>query len=295
MPLIFIFAEAGRRANTALDGDTGWHIRTGEWILAHHQVPHVDLFSFSRPGAPWFAWEWLWDVLFALLHQRWGLAAVVLASLAVICLTTAWAVPAYPAQMQQRFSCHSRDPIGDGGLLNSLAGRPHLFTLLFFVVTLHITERAAEGRTHLLAWLVPLTLVWTNMHGGFFVVFLVLACYIGSDLLNALIEPDALLRRGFLRNARPWLVTFGACFPVTFINPYGWGLHQHVFQYITDPYQLQHIAEFQALNFHSPAVVLFRAADDSGLADRAVGRAAPPVRGRFSESRLAASGFDRAA
>ena len=47
------------------DGDTGWHIRTGEWILANGKVPHQDLFSFSRPGADWFAWEWGADILFA--------------------------------------------------------------------------------------------------------------------------------------------------------------------------------------------------------------------------------------
>src|ERR1700749_1008442 len=47
------------------DGDAGWHIRTGEYILATHSVPQQDLYSFSKPGAPWFAWEWLSDVLFA--------------------------------------------------------------------------------------------------------------------------------------------------------------------------------------------------------------------------------------
>ena len=48
------------------DGDTGWHIRTGQYILRTHSVPTHDLFSFSRPGAPWFAWEWLTDVIYAL-------------------------------------------------------------------------------------------------------------------------------------------------------------------------------------------------------------------------------------
>ena len=66
MPLIFIFFRLNGARTLLGDGDTGWHIRTGEWILAHHRVPQVDMFSFSRPGAPWFAWEWLWDVLFAL-------------------------------------------------------------------------------------------------------------------------------------------------------------------------------------------------------------------------------------
>src|ERR1700723_4523556 len=88
MPLIFIFIKLDGARTLLGDGDTGWHIRTGEWILAHHSVPQVDMFSYSRPGAPWFAWEWLWDVVFAMLHQRWGLAGVVLASLTGICFTT---------------------------------------------------------------------------------------------------------------------------------------------------------------------------------------------------------------
>ncbi|HEX6896844.1 MAG TPA: hypothetical protein VF146_16310, partial [Bryobacteraceae bacterium] len=33
------------------DGDTGWHIRTGQYILAQHSVPVHDLFSFSKPAA----------------------------------------------------------------------------------------------------------------------------------------------------------------------------------------------------------------------------------------------------
>ncbi len=70
------------------DGDTGWHVRIGEWILAHGQVPRQDMFSYTKPGQPFFAWEWLWDVGAAWLHQRWGLAGVVLASLLVIAFTT---------------------------------------------------------------------------------------------------------------------------------------------------------------------------------------------------------------
>ena len=31
-----------------LDGDTGWHIRTGEYILKNGFVPHHDIFSWSK-------------------------------------------------------------------------------------------------------------------------------------------------------------------------------------------------------------------------------------------------------
>src|SRR5580700_9197132 len=57
MPISFIFLKLAGARSLLADGDTGWHLRTGEWILSHRQVPWSDIFSFSRPGAPWFAWE----------------------------------------------------------------------------------------------------------------------------------------------------------------------------------------------------------------------------------------------
>jgi hypothetical protein len=257
MPLIFLFVKLHGARTLLGDGDTGWHVRTGEWILAHGQVPRADFFSFTRPGAQWFAWEWLWDLCFAWLHLRWGMAAVVLASLIVICTTNMLLFRLVRRKCNNGLVAIAVTLLATGGCAIHWLARPHLFTLLFFTVTLHITERASEGRVKLLAWLVPLTLLWTNMHGGFFVVFLVLACYIGSDLLNAAIEQDSGRRVEFLRATKPWLAAGAACFAVTFINPYGWQLHQHIVHYIIDPYAMQHITEFQSVNFHSPVVDYF--------------------------------------
>src|SRR5580700_6636485 len=69
------------------DGDTGWHIRTGEYILTHGGVPARDLFSFSRAGQPWYAWEWLSDVIFAQVHRLWGLQGVAVLGALAICLS----------------------------------------------------------------------------------------------------------------------------------------------------------------------------------------------------------------
>lgn len=257
MPVVFLFVKLEGARTLLGDGDTGWHVRTGEWILAHGAVPHADFFSFSRPGAPWFAWEWLWDVCFALLHQRAGMAAVVAASLAVICLTSALLFRLIRRSCDNSLVAIAVTLLATGGCAVHWLARPHLLTLLFLAVTLHITARAEEGRTRLLAWLVPLTLLWTNVHGGFFVVFLVLACPIAAALVNALLASGAAARREFLLRTRPWLAVFLCCFAVTFVNPYGWQLHRHVLAYLTDPYQLQHISEFQSMNFHSPVVVYF--------------------------------------
>src|SRR5205809_1977441 len=87
MPIVFLFGRMEGVKTLLSDCDTGWHIRTGEWILANHWVPVRDVFSFSKAGAPWFAWEWLSDVLFAALNARGGLQAVVLFSIVMLSVT----------------------------------------------------------------------------------------------------------------------------------------------------------------------------------------------------------------
>ena len=52
LPILFLFRHAKGTGALLRDCDTGWHIRTGEWIFANHQVPARDLFSFSKAGDP---------------------------------------------------------------------------------------------------------------------------------------------------------------------------------------------------------------------------------------------------
>jgi hypothetical protein len=126
------------------DGDTGWHIRTGEWILANGRVPDRDIFSFTKAGETWYAWEWLWDVIFGWLHQQWGMAAVVLGSLLILCVC---------ARMLYGMV---RERCGDSLIAIAVTflalaassihwlARPHLFTLLFVLVIL--PGSGARGR-----------------------------------------------------------------------------------------------------------------------------------------------------
>src|SRR5919199_625459 len=60
------------------DGDTGWHIRNGEHILQTRSWPKCDYFSYTHSGQPWFSWEWLADVVLAVIHRYAGLNGVVI-------------------------------------------------------------------------------------------------------------------------------------------------------------------------------------------------------------------------
>src|SRR3954471_19113741 len=68
MPIVFLFGRMEGTKTLLGDCDTGWHIRTGEWIISNHQVPARDFFSFTKSGEVWYAWEWLSDLIFAWLN-----------------------------------------------------------------------------------------------------------------------------------------------------------------------------------------------------------------------------------
>jgi hypothetical protein len=249
LPLIFMFGGLNGARTMLGDGDTGWHIRAGEWILANGAVPKQDLFSYTMPDRPWFAWEWLWDVAFAWLHQRWGMAAVVMASLLVLSLTSALMY-----RLAYRRCGNPLVAIGVTGLAVAGASihwlaRPHLFTMLFLVIFLAILDRVREGRTQLL-WILPaLTVPWTNLHGGFFVGIFVLGIYGVSEIFTALMAVEGEARRPNLRMAGLYWAAGAGCALASLANPYGYQLHKHIYLYLRDPFIMKYIGEFQGTNF----------------------------------------------
>ena len=74
LPLVLLYWQLGGPSALLSDPNTGVHVRTGEWILAHHAAPKKDLFSFSMQGRAWCDWEWLSDALYAFLYRWNGLA-----------------------------------------------------------------------------------------------------------------------------------------------------------------------------------------------------------------------------
>ncbi len=255
MPVVWVFTRGG--GPSMLEGDTGWHIRAGEWILANGRVPNKDIFSYTMPGEPWFAWEWLWDVIFAWLHQRGGMEAVVLASLLVICLTFALV---FRSSRRRSGNVLLAAVFTLAATISSSPhwlARPHLFTLLFVALFCWLLERAREGRMKLL-WLLPLvTVLWTNLHGGFFVGIVLALTYAAGEVTSWLVERDREARKAALACARLYSMAAVGCAAASFVNPYFYRLHVHIFQYLREPYLWENIQEFQALSFRHIGALMF--------------------------------------
>jgi hypothetical protein len=245
MLAVLVVRPGGPQALLA-DGDTGWHIRTGQIILAGGGVPQADPFSFSRPGQPWFAWEWLADALFAAAFRWRGLAGVVALCSVVLaascCLLLAW--------MLRR---------GAGlwiGLAVTLAAasasslhylaRPHVFSILFYTITL-VALDADRRRPRAATWgLAPLGALWANLHGGFVALPATLALAAAVEACHRRSGP-----------ARRYAAMTLAAVAASGLNPYGFRLHVHIARYLAAPWVLDHVQEFQSPAIRSEGAVLF--------------------------------------
>ena len=262
MPIFFLFGRMDGLKTLLGDCDTGWHIRTGEWILAHHGVPTHDIFSFSKPDGAWYAWEWLTDVIWAFLNSHGGLAAVAIVAILLIALTIHFPVPAGATQKQSHRGDCRHDGRGGGSSVHWLA-RPHLFTLFFLVLFYGALENVRDGKTrfHGIPYLVVLpltTILWTNLHGGFFVGIIMIGAYGAGEILRMVFSPGLGAERDAVkRQAAGYLLSAAACLAASLVNPYAYHLHAARLAHICGPLPAQHIMEFLSLSFHHPMAIFF--------------------------------------
>jgi hypothetical protein len=232
-------------AACANDPDIWWHLRTGQWILQHHAVPHTDPFSTFGTGKPWAAYSWLFELIVLQLFQHLGLVGIVIYSTTMVLAITV-ALHHLIKRLQPDFSL--------GVLLTLVASlsiarlytpRPWHFTILFFVLVLDIVMYARRtGRTRELAWLPVIFALWANLH----IQFVDGLAVLGLAAVESVAASWWHGTRTRLHGA--WMV--GALFAsvlATLLNPYGWGLYKVAHDLASQPGVMDQINELKAIPF----------------------------------------------
>src|SRR5262249_17515650 len=143
-------------------------IVVGERILASGELIHSDPFSFTFAGQPWIAQWWLGECALALLHRFGGLDTILLATATVLAgLYTCVAHPPLPPGLHP-LPAVAPTLLAMGASAYHFHPRPHLINLVLLGWTFARLCDFEAGRIPLrsLFWLVPLFVVWTNVHGG---------------------------------------------------------------------------------------------------------------------------------
>lgn len=206
------------------DSDAGWHIRTGEAILATATLPRTDPYSFTRGGQPWFAWEWLADAAAGATHRTLGMQGVALFYAAAIALGVwLWFRLHWALGGNFLIACAMAPLLLSTCNIHWLA-RPHILSWIFLLLAIF------PRKPHLFVVFL-VTALWANVHASFFLAPVIALLFALED-------------RWYLKAA-----AVAAVAPL--LNPYGWQLYVHVFRYLTDSELLARIGEFQSFDFHS--------------------------------------------
>jgi tetratricopeptide (TPR) repeat protein len=196
--------------------DLGRHLQNGKIILrGNFDVLKTNFYSYSEPNFPYINDHWLSSVIFYVLYGVIGFggltiftAIVLLSVLSLLFWITLkradfWlaAVLSLPAVLI---------------LAERIDVRPEMFSYLFAVVFLYFLLDLVEHPEHKrIFWLVPMQLLWVNMH-TFFVVGVMLA---GGFLLERIILDRKNLKNNLLIKKLSFLLA--ALIAVCFVTPNG--------------------------------------------------------------------------
>jgi hypothetical protein len=232
-----------------VDPDVWWHIKVGQDILRTHHWPTTDPYSFTAFGTPWIAYEWLGEIVLALVYRAGGVVGllamlVVLGSIITLSLYLLATVR----------SGNSKAAFVSALFLASLAFasftlRPQMFGYLFLILTLLVMEKFRQGVSWPL-WTLPLIfLAWVNTHGSFIIGIGVVALYLVAGLFS--LHSGSIEAVAWTRKQRLQLETaFLFCLAALPITPYGTQLAVYPFDMaFSQPINVANVNEWRPMPF----------------------------------------------
>jgi tetratricopeptide (TPR) repeat protein len=209
-----------------MDTDIWWHLAAGRVMVEERRWIFADPFAADTLGRPWVDVHWLFQVLVYLLHRWGGIAALVVAKIALIGLGVGLGVRSLCARLARPLWLPAAVTVV--AMLyparHLMLARPTVFTLVAMTLMLLIVERARrEDRLRWAFLLVPVQVVWANLQGLYFLGPAILACFVVGDAAAAWLARQ--VSRPARVPSRRVLLGLAALLPVmvlsSAITPYG--------------------------------------------------------------------------
>jgi hypothetical protein len=259
-PLVFFAVWLGLlaagRSRFFEDPGTFWHTVVGEQTLATGHVTDHDTFSFTRSGEPWAVHQWLGECFMALAHRVSGMDGQLLGAVTLLAALYAWL-----AGLLVRAGMHAAWAAVLVAVAVAIGSahfhvRPHLASIAFQGITVWMLAACEAGRLPLrrLFWLVPLFVLWTNIHGGVLGGIASVALVAGGWVLWHFVGWQSPVKDH--RSLLAVLLLVPACALTVFVNPFGVKVPQTWLAIMRSDLLPRAIQEHAALDWMQPTAWL---------------------------------------
>lgn len=245
MPLLLIMASVAYvlsytlMPNRIFDSDTLWHLKAGEWILSHRAVPVTDPFSWSAPGAPWVAHEWLFEAALAAVAKTNPMGIAIFSTVLIMAgLFAYWKLIRAATSFETTAAVFYIFALIM--LQASWSARPQIAGYAFFIVTLYLLYTGRKQPVKI--WLLPVVfLLWANCHAS---VILGLGIVGLATALSFIPEFETDNLKHIPGNWKKLILVFTTCLFASVANPHGVNLWFYAFKVSTD-HAYKEIIEWQ--------------------------------------------------
>ncbi|MEM7311909.1 MAG: hypothetical protein AAF497_02035 [Planctomycetota bacterium] len=220
------------------DPGLGWHLRIPDLMAEQGGFVYSEYFSFPSEGNRWITRAWLSDVLMRVAYGWGGLNAVALLTCMVVAATLRGIYRRMVDEGYHLLVAIGAVIVAVMGLVPSFVARPNIVSFLGVWLVADLCQRFHAGRLEprKLFWIVPVMLLWTNMHGGFMAGLVLIAIAWAVEAGMAFLSWKKPVRAA-ARTRLGWLTAVGAVAGLaTLLNPNGIGLHLYNLQAVTDPF-----------------------------------------------------------
>ncbi len=231
---------------TPLDSDMWWHLRAGEQTWLDRQVYAVDTFSFTRFGQSWLNHSWLSQVIMFGIFEISSFLGL-----------SVWVALSAVLSLMLIYFQMDGHPLFRGAVLilaGAVAGvvwspRPQLMSLVMFGLVSYLLYLYKWKNRDYLVWLLPIFVLWGNLHGGYVLGVMLLGVMIAGEILNKILPGTSEMDLDWVK-IRKLVFWSGACMLAVLINPFGLGMWKIPFNTVGVEALQNLISEWSSPDFH---------------------------------------------
>jgi hypothetical protein len=236
-----------------LDGDTWWHLRSGEETFTQGSPLVIDVFSYTRYGESYISHSWLTDLLLFLIYKGFGFTGLsawigILALLALFLMYVQMEGPGFYRIILTLMAAFLLVPF--------LKTRPQMITLLLLLGESWILDTSWRSKRKYFLLLIPIFMLWSNLHGGFVIGIYYFILFIVSQILENLFgrsNTDLQNRAKMLQISAVLLI----CLVIVMIHPMGFNVWKTLTTTLNSSTGSNMIVEWASPDFHDPGQQIY--------------------------------------